>query len=109
MIYKYDEINKRIINEEFNVIDVYKEQSLKMDYVVVNLNGEHGCCINKKSTKYWIILDGKATAYIDDKIYEAEQGDFIVINKNVKHNIIGKVKFGVVCTPAFDNTTEIYY
>ena len=34
--------------------------------------------------------------------------NFVVINKNVKHNIIGKVKFGVVCTPPFDASSERY-
>ena len=50
-----------------------------MDYLIVNLNGEHGLCSNKRSTKYWIILEGNAKIYLNDKIFEANQGDFIVI------------------------------
>ena len=109
MLYQYDERNKRVINDGFNVVDIYKDKSSNMDYVIVNLNGEHGLCSNTRSTKYWIILDGNAKVYLNDKKFEVKQGDFIVIDKNVKHNIIGKVKFGVICTPAFDSSTEEYY
>lgn len=108
MIYKYNENNKRIINDEASVVDVYNEKSSNIDYVVVNLDGEHGACINTKSTKYWFILDGKAKIYLNDEVSEVTQGDFVIINKNVKHNIIGKVKFGVVCTPPFDASSEKY-
>ncbi len=108
MIYKYDERNKRIINDGFNVVDIYNEKFSNIDYVVVNLNGEHGTCVNTKSTKYWFILDGNAKVDLDDEINEVSQGDFVIINKNVKHNIIGKVKFGVICTPPFDASSERY-
>ena len=108
MIYKYNEDNKRIINEGFNVVDVYNEKGSNIDYVVVSLDGEHGSCINKKSTKYWFILDGSAKVYLNDEVSEVKQGDFIIIDRNIKHNIIGKVKFGVVCTPPFDYNSEIY-
>jgi len=108
MIYKYEEKDKRIINSKFKVVDVYSGKSEKLDYVVVNLEGEHGSCINTKSTKYWIILDGKAKVYINGEMNEVSQGDFIIINKNEKHNIIGNVKFAVISTPPFDATTEIF-
>lgn len=108
MIYMYNENNKRIINDGFNVVDVYNDKSSNIDYVVINLDGEHGACINTKSTKYWFILDGNAKVYLNDEISEVSQGDFIIINRNVKHNIIGKVKFGVVCTPPFDACSEKY-
>ena len=108
MIYRYNEDNKRIINDRLNVVDVFNRKDSNIDYVVVNLNGEHGSCINTKSTKYWFILDGNAIIYLDDEVSEVKQGDFIIIDKNIKHNIIGKVKFGVVCTPPFDYSSEIY-
>ena len=109
MIYKYDEGNKTVINDGFNVVEIYKDTHLNMNYVIVDLNGDHGLCSNTKSIKYWIILDGNATVYLSDKKFQVKQGDFIVIDKNVKHNIIGKVKFGVICMPAFDSSTEEYY
>ena len=108
MVYKYDEMNKRIINSGFDVVDVYSEKSSNIDYVVVNLDGEHGNCTNSKSIKYWIILDGYAKVYLNDECNEVYQGDFVVINKGVKHNIKGKVKFGVICTPPFDANFEKY-
>lgn len=108
MVYKYDEKNKRVINEGFNVIDIYTDSS-EIDYVVINLDGEHGSCKNSKNIKYWIILDGKGTVYLNNETYEVVQGDFIIIDKNVKHNIIGKIKFGVISVPAFDASSETYY
>ena len=36
MIYKYDERNKRVINDGFSVVDIYNEKNSNMDYVVVN-------------------------------------------------------------------------
>ena len=108
MIYKYNEDNKRIINNSLNVVDIYNKKNSNFNYVVVNLDGDHGSCINTKSTKYWFILDGSARVYLDDKVSEVKQGDFIIIDKNIKHNIIGKVKFGVACTPPFDDSSEIY-
>ena len=108
MIYKYDEKDKRIINSEFNVVDVYSGKSEELDYVVVNLDGEHGSCINTKSTKIWIILEGRAKVYINGEMNEVSQGDLVIINRNEKHNIIGKVKFAVISTPPYDASTEIF-
>ena len=37
MVYKYNEINIKIINDGFNVVNVYNDASSNFDYVVVNL------------------------------------------------------------------------
>ena len=108
MIYKYNESNKKIVSDRLNIINVFNNEFSDFDYVVANLDGEHGSCINTKSTKCWIILEGTAKVYLNDEVSQVSQGDFIIINKNVKHNIIGKVKFGVVCTPPFDSAFEKY-
>lgn len=109
MIYKYEDGNKKSINDGFNVVNVYNDKTSNFDYTVVNLEGEHGLCSNNKSIKYWLIINGSAKVYLDDLEYEVSQGDFIVINKNIKHNIIGKVKFAVFCNPSFDASAETYY
>lgn len=109
MVYKYNEINRKIINDGFNVVNVYNDASSNFDYVVVNLEGEHGLCSNNKNIKYWLILDGKAEVFLDGNLFKVSQGDFIVINKNIKHNIIGKVKFAVFCSPQYEASAETYY
>ena len=108
MIYKYDENNKKIIRDGFNVVNIFNEKESKISYSILNLDGNHGTCINNKSIKYWIILEGNATVYINDEPTNVTQGDFIIIDKNIKHNIIGKVKFGVVCEPPFDKSSETF-
>jgi mannose-6-phosphate isomerase-like protein (cupin superfamily) len=108
MVYKYNEKNKTIINDNFNFNKVYMD-SEKLDYTVINLNGEHGLCSNNRSTKYWIILEGEAKVVLDEKPYDVQKDDFVVIEKNVKHNIIGNVKFGLICIPPFNKDDEKCY
>ena len=109
MIYKNSEDNKITVREGLNIIKVYDETNADFNYTIVDLDGDHGACINKRSTKYWIILDGEAKVYLDDKVTDVKQGDFIIINKNTKHNIIGKVKLGLFCTPSFNSNDETYF
>lgn len=108
MIFKYNEKNKRKINTEFEIIDIYNKKNSEIDYVVGILDGDHGFCVNRKSTKYWIILHGNAKVYLDNEIKEVSEGDLIVINKNVRHNINGKVKFAIICNPPYDSNNEIF-
>lgn len=108
MIFKYNENNKKIINEHFAIINVYNDKNAELDYTVGLLDGEHGFCTNKKNTKYWIILDGCATVYLDNEIKKVSNGDIIVINKNIRHNIKGKVKFAIFCSPPYEGNNEIF-
>ena len=106
MIYKYKNAPKRSVGDNMMITDLYAEKKKAMDFVIGKLDGFHGTFINEKNTKYYYILNGKATVTINDKKAEVEEGDFIEIPINAKHSIEGKVKFAIMCTPPFDIHSE---
>ena len=106
MIYKYKNAPKRSVGDNMMITDLYAEKKKAMDFVIGKLDGFHGTFINEKNTKYYYILNGKATVTINDKKAEVEEGDFVEIPINAKHSIEGKVKFVIICTPPFDIHSE---
>ena len=106
MIYKYKKASKRNVGDNMLITDLFAEKDKNMDFVIGELNGFHGTFINEKNTKYYYILNGKATVTINDEKGEVEEGDFVEIPINAKHSIEGKVKFAIMCTPPFDIHSE---
>ena len=106
MIYKYKNAPKRSVGGNMTITDLFAEKEKAMDFVIGELDGFHGTFINEKNTKYYYILNGKATVTINDKKAEVEEGDFVEIPINAKHSIEGKVKFVIMCTPPFDIHSE---
>ena len=106
MIYKYKNAPKRSVVDNMMITDLYAEKKKAMDFVIWKLDGFHGTFINEKNTKYYYILNGKATVTINNEKGEVEEGDFVEIPINAKHSIEGKVKFAIMCTPPFDIHSE---
>lgn len=86
--------------------DLLAGKDLPMDFVIGKLNGFHGTFVNEKNTKYYFIINGKATITIDDEKTEVEKGDLVLIPVNAKHSIEGDVEFAIMCTSSFDIDSE---
>lgn len=106
MVYKYKMAQERNVGDNMKIKDLFAGKNMPMDFVIGELHGFHGTFINRKSIKYYFIIDGKAIVTIDDEKTNVEQGDFVSIPVNSKHSIEGKVKFAIICTPSFDINSE---
>lgn len=106
MVYKYKKALERDVGDNMKIKDIFAGKDMPMDFVIGKLDGFHGTYINEKNTKYYFIIDGKATVIIDNEKNEVEKGDFVLIPVNAKHSIEGNVEFAIICTPSFDISSE---
>lgn len=106
MVFKYKTALERNVGDNMKIKDLYAGKDMPMDFVIGKLNGFHGTFINEKNTKYYFIIDGKASVTINDETSEVEKGDFVLIPINAKHSIEGNVEFAIICTPSFDINSE---
>ncbi len=106
MVYKYKMAQERSVGDNMKIRDLFAGKNMPMDFVIGELDGFHGIFINRKSIKYYFILDGNVIVTIDGEKTNVEQGDFVLIPVNSKHSIDGKVRFAIICTPSFDINSE---
>lgn len=106
MVYKSKMAQERSVGDNMKIKDLLAGKNMPMDFVIGELDGFHGTFINKKSIKYYFIIEGKAIVTVDDEKTNVEQGDLVLIPMNSKHSIDGKVKFAIMCTPSFDINSE---
>ena len=106
MVYKFKMAQERNVCDNMKIKDLLAGKNMPMDFVIGELNGFHGTFINRKSIKYYFIIEGKAIVTVDDEKTNVEQGDFVLIPRNSKHSIDGKVKFAIMCMPSFDINSE---
>jgi len=87
-------INEYKINPNFSV-------------ALIEIDGEHGKIKCIKEDRIYFILDGEGKFIINDEEQRVSKEDVIFILKNTPYNIIGKLKFLIVCSPAFNPKDDI--
>lgn len=75
-----------------NLIKPPVSKKIKLGVVMLKKNQDVGEHITADSEEVLIILSGKGIAVVEGKEYEIQQGDFIFIPENKKHNIINTEK-----------------
>lgn len=74
---------------------------------LIEIDGEHGKikCLNED--RIYFIVEGEGKFIIDDKEETASRNDLVFIPKNTPYNIIGKLKFFLICSPEFNPKDDI--
>lgn len=106
MHYEFLDSPKRKIDETLMITDLFVVEGQPFDCVICDLDGYHGSIVNHKSEKYYLILEGQATVWVESEEYNAKTGDLVHIPKEKVHSIEGRVRFACISTPIFDWRTE---
>ncbi len=88
-------------------IRVYDFGTKKYDAALIEINGNHGKVKALKSDRIYFIISGKGAFIVDGKEQEVSEGDLVFIPHNTPYNIIGKLKFFLVNSSAFDPKEDV--
>ena len=88
-------------------IHVYDFGTKKYDAALIKINGNHGKVKSLRSDRVYFILSGEGIFEIGGKKHAISKGDLIFIPKKTPYNIIGKMEFFLVNSPAFDPKDDV--
>ena len=88
------------------MINEYKINS-NFSVALIEINGDHGKvkCIGED--RIYFILDGKGKFVIGDEINDVSPNDLIFVPRNTPYNIIGKMKYFLICSPEFNPNDDV--
>jgi mannose-6-phosphate isomerase-like protein (cupin superfamily) len=89
------------------IINQYKINS-HFSGALIEINGEHGKIQCLGEDRIYFILEGDGLFIIDNKSHDVSPNDAIFVPKNTPYNIIGKMKYFLICSPAFDPKHDIH-
>lgn len=89
------------------IINEYKINSY-FSAALVEINGAHGKlkCIGED--RIYFILDGEGMFIINDEESNISQNDLIFVPKNTPYNIIGKLRYLLICSPKFNPKNDVF-
>ncbi len=87
-------INEYKINKEFSA-------------ALIEISGVHGKLKCLHEDRIYFIIQGKGKFIINEKEEIAEKNDLIFIQKNTPYDIIGNMKYLIICSPAFNPKDDI--
>ena len=76
---------------------------------LIELNGEHGMMKSLTEDRLYFVIEGKGKFIINGKSEQANPEDLFFISKNTPYNIIGKMKYFLVCSPEFHPENDIFF
>lgn len=104
MIIKNKDTNKKIVGPmQINEYKINKNFSGDL----IELNGKHGKIKCLGEDRIYFIIDGNGIFIINNKKEQVEINDLIFIAKNTPYNIIGKMKYLLICSPEFNANNDI--
>ena len=105
MIIKSRETNQKIKGPM--IINEYKINS-NFSGALIEMNGDHGKVKCLGEDRIYFILEGDGKFVIGDDSNDVIPNDLIFIPKNTPYNIIGKMKYFLICSPEFDPKDDIH-
>ena len=89
------------------IINEYKINS-DFSAALIEINGDHGKlrCIGED--RIYFILDGEGKFVIGDEESDISPNDLIFVPKNTPYNIIGKMKYFLICSPEFNPKDDVF-
>jgi mannose-6-phosphate isomerase-like protein (cupin superfamily) len=79
----------------------------KFSAALIENNGEHGRTKCLEEDRIYFVLEGKGKFIIENETSEVGKNDLIFIPKKTPYNIIGKLKYFLVCSPEFDPKDDV--
>jgi mannose-6-phosphate isomerase-like protein (cupin superfamily) len=96
----------RKVDKVLTIHDLFDGRNFSFDFVVADLNGNHGAYVNQVSDRVYFILSGQGTVVVGSEKYDVVKDDLIVVNKNTPHLIAGELSFLIITAPPFDPANE---
>ena len=75
---------------------------------LTEIDGNHGAIKCLKEDRIYFITEGSGKFIIDNKEDTVSVDDLIFIPKNTPYNIIGKMKYFLVCSPEFNPKDDVF-
>ncbi len=105
MIIKSKDANKKKVRV-MNISEYKINSNFSGD--LIEIDGDHGSvkCLNED--RIYFIIEGEGKFIIDKEESMVSQNDLIFVPKNTPYNIIGKMKFFLVCSPEFNSKDDVH-
>ena len=75
---------------------------------LIEMNGDHGKVKCLGEDRIYFILEGNGKFIIGDESGEVSPNDLIFVPKNTPYNIMGKMKYFLICSPEFDPKDDVH-
>jgi mannose-6-phosphate isomerase-like protein (cupin superfamily) len=105
MIIKSRKTNQKIKGPM--IINEYKINS-NFSGALIEMNGDHGKVKCLGEDRIYFILEGNGKFIIGDESNKVSPNDLIFIPKDTPYNIIGKMKYFLICSPEFDPKDDVH-
>ena len=104
MLIKYEDTNKK----ERGVMKI-TEYKINSDFsgALIEIDGEHGEIMTTREDRIYFILEGSGKFVIEKEEKIVAPNDLVFVPKNTPYNIIGKMKYFLVCSPEFKPESDI--
>jgi mannose-6-phosphate isomerase-like protein (cupin superfamily) len=105
MIIKKHETNRKEVGPM--IINEYKINP-NFSGALIEIKGDHGKvkCIGED--RIYFILEGTGKFIIDNQENDVSTNDLIFVPTNTPYNIIGEMKYFLVCSPEFSPEDDIH-
>ena len=75
---------------------------------LIEINGNHGTLKCLKEDRIYFIIEGNGKFIINNQENVVSANDLIFIPKNTPYNIIGKMKYFLICSPKFNPDDDVF-
>jgi mannose-6-phosphate isomerase-like protein (cupin superfamily) len=104
MIIKYSETNKK--ERGPMKISGYKINP-NFSGALIEIDGRHGKIKSLNENRIYFIIEGSGKFIISGKEENISDNDLVFIPRNTPYDIIGKLKYFLICFPEFNQKNDI--
>ena len=105
MIIKSEDANRKKVGPM--IINEYKINS-NFSGALIEIDGDHGALKCLKEDRIYFILEGNGKFIINNQEKEVSANDLIFVPKETPYNIIGKMKYFLICSPEFNPEHDVF-
>jgi mannose-6-phosphate isomerase-like protein (cupin superfamily) len=89
---------------------IIKKYNINSDFsgALIEINGDHGSLKCMKEDRIYFIIEGDGKFIIDSKENMVSANDLIFVPKETPYNIIGKLKYFLICSPEFNPKHDVF-
>ena len=87
-----------------------REYKINSDFsgALIEIDGDHGRIKCLKEDRIYYRIGGKGEFELDGETKEAGEGDLVFVPQNTPYNIIGKLKYFLICSPEFRPEDDVF-
>jgi len=75
---------------------------------LIEIDGKHGKIRCPNEDRVYFIIENGGKFIINDKEESVSENDLVFIPKNTPYNIVGKMKFFLICSPEFKPGDDVF-